>query len=150
MRVPPAYVLPGRESVDDLVKRIADRDRAAFGRLYRRLVRAVFIQVREGVGSPSAAVAVTRAVFVEVWHLAPRCAADQVDGLAWVTAIAVRRVGERLREIDGRRPPLISGYDEFLGRELTAVLGEPPASHRADQRFLSVSPPAPQPSAGST
>lgn len=148
MPVSPVYVLPGRESVNDLVKRIADRDRAAFGRLYRRLVRAVFTQVGESVGSPSAAVAVTRAVFVEVWHLAPRCAADQVDGLAWVTAIAVRRIAERLREIDGRPPPLITGYGEFLGRELTAALGEPPALHRADQRFLSVSPPAPQPSVG--
>ncbi|MFC8850310.1 MULTISPECIES: hypothetical protein [unclassified Micromonospora] len=90
--------------MDDLVKRIADRDRAAFGRLYRRLVRAVFIQVCESVGSPSAAVAVTRAVFVEVWQLAPSCTADQADGLAWVTAIAVRRVAERLRANDGRPP----------------------------------------------
>ena len=90
MPVFPGYAVPGPESVSDLVKRIADRDRAAFGRLYRRLVRAVFIQVCADVGSPSIAVAVTRAVFVEVWQLAPRCA-GQVDGLAWVTAIAVRR-----------------------------------------------------------
>ncbi|WP_189193124.1 hypothetical protein [Micromonospora fulviviridis] len=114
--------------MNDLVERIADRDRAAFGRLYRRLVRAVFIQVCESVGSPSAAVAVTRAVFVEVWQLAPRCAAGQVDGLAWVTAIAVRRTAERLREVDGRTSPLGAEYDELLGRELTAALdGEPPA-----------------------
>ncbi|RKN41084.1 hypothetical protein [Micromonospora endolithica] len=132
MPVPPVYVVPGPESVDDLVKRIADRDRAAFGRLYRRLVRAVFVQVRDSVGSPSVAVAVTRAVFVEVWQLAPRHAADQVGGLAWVTAIAARRAEERLRGIDGRPPPLATsspatGYDAFLGRELTAALGEPAA-----------------------
>ncbi|MEH0981455.1 hypothetical protein [Micromonospora sp. CPCC 205556] len=128
MPVSPAYVVPGRESVDDLVKRIADRDQAAFGRLYRRLVRAVFTQVSARVGSPSAAVAVTRAVFVEVWQLAPRCAAGQVDGLGWVTAIAVRRAEERLREIDVSPSPLLTGYDEFLGHILTTALsGEPPA-----------------------
>lgn len=128
MPVYPVYVVPGPESVNDLVKRIADRDRAAFGRLYRRLVRAVFTQACERVGSPSVAVAVTRAVFVEVWQLAPRCAAGQVDGLAWMTAIADRRAAERLREIGGRTSPLATEYDEFLGRELAAVLGgEPPA-----------------------
>ncbi|MEU7615791.1 hypothetical protein AB0M91_23775 [Micromonospora rifamycinica] len=114
--------------MNDLVKRVADRDRAAFGRLYRRLVRVVFIQVCEVVRRPSVAVAVTRAVFVEVWRLAPGSAAGQVDGLAWVTAIADRRAAERLREIDGRIPPLGAGYDDFVGRELIAALdGEPPA-----------------------
>ncbi|MFI7282597.1 hypothetical protein ACIBOV_20290 [Micromonospora chersina] len=112
--------------MNDLVKRVADRDRAAFGRLYRRLVRVVFIQVCATAGRPSVAVAVTRAVFVEVWQLAPRYA-GQVDGVAWVTAIAVRRAAERLREIDGRTSPLGAGYDEFVGRELIAALdGEPP------------------------
>ncbi|WP_152037813.1 hypothetical protein [Micromonospora sp. B006] len=128
MPVSPVYVVPGPESVNDLVKRVADRDRAAFGRLYRRLVRVVFIQVCEVVRRPSVAVAVTRAVFVEVWQLAPRCAAGQVDGLAWVTAIADRRAAERLREIDGRTSPLDAGYDELVGRELIAALdGEAPA-----------------------
>ncbi|MFI6823750.1 hypothetical protein ACIBJE_22850 [Micromonospora sp. NPDC050187] len=128
MPVSAIYVVPGPESVNDLVKRIADRDRAAFGRLYRRLVRAVFIQVCERVGSPSLAVAVTRAVFVEVWQLAPRSAAGQDDGLAWVIAIAERRAADRFREIHGRTSTLGAEYDEFLGRELTAALGgEPPA-----------------------
>ncbi|GIJ33104.1 hypothetical protein [Micromonospora sediminimaris] len=101
MPVSPVLAAPGPESFDDLVKRVADRDRAAFGRLYRRLVRVVFIQVGEIVGRPAVAVAVTRAVFVEVWQLAPQCVEGQVDGLAWVTAIADRRAAERLREIDG-------------------------------------------------
>ncbi|MEU4780243.1 hypothetical protein [Micromonospora sp. NPDC023633] len=34
---PTGYVVPGPESVDDLVRRIADRDPAAFGRFYRRM-----------------------------------------------------------------------------------------------------------------
>lgn len=127
MPVPPASVTPNSESVNDLVKRVAERDRAAFSHLYRRLVHLVFSQVCEVVGRPSVAVAVTRAVFVEVWQLAPRRAAGHADGLAWVTAIADRRAADRLREIDSRLSGLGAGYDEFLGRELIAALdGEPP------------------------
>lgn len=128
MPVSPTYVAPGAESLNDLVNRIADRDQAAFGRLYRRLVRAVFMQVRESVGSPALAVAVTRAVFVEVWRLAPRSGSRTLDGLAWVTAIAARRAADGLREINGPMPALGTGYDDLIGRELAAALGaKPPA-----------------------
>jgi DNA-directed RNA polymerase specialized sigma24 family protein len=128
MPVPSVYVVPGAESVNDLVNRVADRDQAAFGRLYRRLVRAVFMQVCESVGSPALAVAVTRAVFVEVWRLAPMPASRELDGLAWVTAIAARRAADRLREISDPTPGLGTGYDDLLGRELAVALGaEPPA-----------------------
>ncbi|MFF4879451.1 hypothetical protein [Micromonospora sp. NPDC000668] len=128
MPVPPSYVVPPTESVNDLVKRIADRDQAAFRRFYRRLVRAVFAQVCESLGSRALAVAVTRAVFVEVWRLAPMPASRQLDGIAWVTAIAARRAADRLREINGPTPPLGAAYDDLLGRELAVALGaEPPA-----------------------
>ncbi|MEU4771698.1 hypothetical protein [Micromonospora sp. NPDC023644] len=125
---PTGYVVPGPESVDDLVRRIADRDPAAFGRFYRRLVPAVFAQVRESLGSPAPAVAVTRAVFVEVWRLAPLPGSRQLDGVAWVTAIAARRAADRLRETDGPAPRVATCYDDLVSRELAAVLNrEPPA-----------------------
>ena len=126
MPVPRIYVVPGRESVNDLVKRIADRDQAAFRRFHRRLVRAVFAQVCESLGSPALAVAVTRAVFVEVWRLAPMPASRQLDGTAWVTAIAARRAADRLREINGTMPDLGVAYDDLLGRELAVALGAEP------------------------
>ncbi|MEV4656529.1 hypothetical protein [Micromonospora sp. NPDC049301] len=122
MPVPPSYVVPGPESVNDLVQRIADRDQAAFRRFYRLLVRAVFAQVCESLGSPALAVAVTRAVFVEVWRLAPRSDSRQLDGVAWVTAIAARRAADRLREINGPTSCLPTGYDDLLGRELAVML----------------------------
>ncbi|MGS2618446.1 hypothetical protein ACVCAH_28540 [Micromonospora sp. LZ34] len=128
MPVSPIYVVPGPESVDDLVKRIADRDQAAFGRFYRRLAPAVFAQVCERLGSPALAVAVTRAVFVEVWRLAPLPDSRQLDGVAWVTVIAARRAADRLRQINGPAPCLATGYDDLLGRELAVALGpESPA-----------------------
>jgi DNA-directed RNA polymerase specialized sigma24 family protein len=126
MPVPHICVVPGPESVDDLVKRIADRDQAAFRRFYRRLVRAVFAQVCESLGSPALAVPVTRAVFVEVWRLAPMPASRQLDGITWVTAIAARRAADRLRQINGPTPCLDTGYDDLLGRELAVALGTEP------------------------
>ena len=122
MPVPPSYVEPDPESVNDLVQRIADRDQAAFRRFYRLLVRAVFAQVCESLGSPALAVAVTRAVFVEVWRLAARPDSRQLDGVAWVTAIAARRAADRLREINGPASCLATGYDDLLGRELAVML----------------------------
>ncbi|MFC4021535.1 hypothetical protein ACFOW4_26855 [Micromonospora sp. GCM10011542] len=127
MPVQPICVVPGPESVDDLVTRIAARDQAAFRRFYRRLVRAVFAQVSASLGSPALAVAVTRAVFVEVWRLAPVSGCRHPDGMAWVSAIAARRAAERLREINGPTPNLHCTYDAHLGHELAVALGaEPP------------------------
>ena len=118
------YSAPVAESLNDLVNRVADRDQAAFGRLYGRLVRPIFAQVRASLGSPARAVPVTRAVFVEVWRLAPVSDARRDDVLAWVTGIAARRAGDRLRELD-RQPPA-GGYDGHVGRELVAALGAEP------------------------
>lgn len=123
MPVPSRPAVPGPESVDDLVQRIADRDPTAFGRFYRRLVRTVFDQVSADLRGPTHAVAVTRAVFVEVWRLAPLRGSRQLDGLAWVTAIAARRVADRRRTIDGPTARPDSGYDELLGHELAVLLG---------------------------
>ena len=125
MPVPLSYVLPGPESVGDLVQRIADRDQAAFGRFYRRFVRAVFTEAGAVLGSPALAVAVTRAVFVEVWRLAPVSDLRSLDGRAWLTAITARRAADRLREVTAS-PDLGTGYDELLGRELALALGAAP------------------------
>lgn len=107
MPTPQTYAAPAAESLSDLAGRIADRDQAAFGRLYRRLVRQIFAQIRESLGSTAAAVPVTRAVFVEVWILAPVSGAHRDDVLGWVTAIAARRAADQLRA-PNRPPPAVS------------------------------------------
>jgi DNA-directed RNA polymerase specialized sigma24 family protein len=104
------------------VKRIGKRDQAAFGRLYGRLVRIIFTQLRESLGSPAAAVPVTRAVFVEVWRLARVSDARRDDVLAWVTAIAARWAADRLRMLHHQPPAIETGYDEHLDYELKAAL----------------------------
>lgn len=123
MPTPQIYAVPVAESLSDLVKRIADRDQAAFGRLYRRLVGPIFAQIGESLGSPASAVPVTRAVFVEVWRLAPVCDARRDDVLAWVTAIAARRAADRLRALNHQPSAVDTGYDGHLSHELAAALG---------------------------
>ncbi|MDT0530966.1 hypothetical protein RM555_18405 [Micromonospora sp. DSM 115977] len=126
MSVPPNVVMPGPETVSDLVKRIGDRDQAAFGRFYRRLVRAVFTQLSDSLDSPALAVAVTRAVFVEVWRLAPGHASHHLDGLAWVNAIAARHVADRIREFEQHRRRSATGVDDTLGHEFVLTVGKEP------------------------
>ena len=126
MSDPPNYVMLGPETVSDLVARIGDRDQAAFGRFYRRLVRAVFTQLSDSLDSPAVAVAVTRAVFVEVWRLAPTCASHEVDGLAWVSAIAARRAADRIVEFEQHPCRSATGVDAALGREFILTVGKEP------------------------
>jgi DNA-directed RNA polymerase specialized sigma24 family protein len=124
------YALPGTESLSDLVMRIADRDHAAFGRFYRRLVRPVLAQTRGSFGSTPPAVRVTRAVFVEVWRLAPLFNPRSDDVLAWVTTIVARRVADRLRAPNSHASVVSGDYDGHLDRELSAALGHQPCANR--------------------
>ncbi|MFI6243200.1 hypothetical protein ACIBEF_25330 [Micromonospora sp. NPDC050795] len=96
MLVPSMRVAPDPETVTDLVKRIGDRDQAAFGHFYRCLVRTIFTQLSDSLGSTALAVSVTRAVFVEVWRLAPTSVSADLDGLAWVSDIVARRAAAQL------------------------------------------------------
>jgi DNA-directed RNA polymerase specialized sigma24 family protein len=125
------YAVSVAESLSDLLSRIADRDQAAFGRFYRRLVRPVFAQVRESLGSTAPAVPVARAVFVEVWRLAPLFDPHRDDVLDWVAAIAARRAADRLRALNYHASDVTGGYDGHLERELSTALGAHPRAIRA-------------------
>jgi DNA-directed RNA polymerase specialized sigma24 family protein len=116
------------ESINRLVRHVASRDRAAFRRLHRRLVHQIFTQVRVSVGDTASAVAVTRAVFVEAWRLAPTSAARHDDALGWLTAITARRVADRLRTIDAEPSALAVIYDEHIRLALAAILARPHVS----------------------
>jgi len=122
MRTNHIHAVGTAESLSDLVRRIAERDRAAFGRFYHRLVRRVYTQIHAGLGSPAAAEPVTRAVFVEVWRLAPVSHARHDDVLAWVSAIAARRTADRLRALRHQPLAVDNSYDGHVSHELAAVL----------------------------
>jgi hypothetical protein len=111
---------PSAEVCNRLLARVAARDPIAFRSLYHRLGRRVFQQAREGLGDTASAVAVTKAVFVEVWRLAPVSGARHRDAIGWVTAITARRVAERIES--GVPRSILSGHDDHMERELAAVL----------------------------
>ncbi|MEV0569245.1 hypothetical protein [Dactylosporangium sp. NPDC050588] len=108
-------------SYNILVRQIADRDPAALARLHRLLAHQVFVHVRAGLGDTAAAVSIVRAVFVEVWRLAPVSRMRHDDAHAWLIAIADRRVAEHLCSREWLFS-LAMGYDEHIGLELNALL----------------------------
>lgn len=86
----------------------------------RLLAHQIFAHVRAGLGDTTAE-SVTRAVFVEVWRLAPASRLRRDDARTWLFAIADRRVAEHLRA-RGRPLPLAADYDQHVGLELDALL----------------------------
>ena len=111
---------PSADVCNRLVRRVAERDGTAFRRLYHQSVRRVFRQASDGLGDPAAAVAVTKAVFVEVWRLAPVSVGRHEDAIGWLTDIAARRVMERVAT--GASWSVIGDHDQHVAHELAAVL----------------------------
>jgi DNA-directed RNA polymerase specialized sigma24 family protein len=126
---------PTTGPLDELLARVAARDHAAFSALFSRLVKPVFLRVRAALGDTGAAVAVTRAVFVEAWLRAPD--AERGDALDWLSGIASRRVADRLRAINQRWPSSVdTEYEAHVGAELSAMLR--PDAHAAFRRVEAV------------
>src|SRR5690349_21362526 len=89
-----------RRSARHLIDRIVAGDQAAFQRLCVTLSDWVWQAAIQALPQPLDARAVTRATFLEVWHLAGHHVHDPTDVRAWVTAISTRRINERLRTLD--------------------------------------------------
>ena len=110
------------DRLNELVTRIAARDRVAFRSLYTmlalRLWRCAVAQL-----PPADARAVTRSTFVEIWHLAGHHPdREGHETWAWILSIVARRVDDRTRSGDGQ-PLDGNGHDQHTRLELTALLG---------------------------
>ncbi|MEQ4306100.1 hypothetical protein ABNF97_32730 [Plantactinospora sp. B6F1] len=81
-------------------------------------------------------------MFVEVWRLAPVSDARRDDVLVWITGIAARRAGEKLREIDHHSSAVGTDCDGHFDRELAAGFG-------TEQSTLWSPPPGTQGTGGS-
>ena len=102
-----------------LVARIADGDRSAFRTLYASLAMQVWRDVSRSMPYPVDSQAVTRSTFVEVWHLARYHLDDGgTDTDAWIAAITVQKVAERLRAGLARED-----YDRHTYREFAVIIG---------------------------
>jgi RNA polymerase sigma-70 factor (ECF subfamily) len=87
-------------AADDLVELMtacASGDQQSFADLYDRTARRVYGTVLRVLRSPEHAEEVTQEVYVEVWKLAPRYAAEKGSVMAWINTMAHRRAVDRVR-----------------------------------------------------
>jgi DNA-directed RNA polymerase specialized sigma24 family protein len=115
-----------------LVDRIAVGDRVAFRCLYAMLSQRVWQAASQALPQSVDARAVTRATFLEVWHLAGHHVNHPpADVRVWVAAITARHVDERLRMLDTQRL-LVDDYDRHVYCELAELIG--PGTSRDSNR----------------
>lgn len=88
-----------------LLRRIADGDQRAFGRLYDLMSPRVLGLILAVVGDRAHSEDAMQEVFLETWRSASRFAASQTQGTEWVLAITRRRALEHVRSAspDGER-----------------------------------------------
>lgn len=93
----------GPADVDDLLRRIARGDSAAFEELYDELSAAVHGLARRVVRDPARAEDVTQEVFLEVWRKATRFDEGRGKARTWVMTIAHRRAVDAVRRSEAQK-----------------------------------------------
>src|SRR5881275_3487893 len=88
---------PAPDDPDELLRRVARGDEAAFGRLYDLLSSRVYGLVLRVLRDPAQAEEVSQEVLVEVWRTAGRFDATRGSATSWVLTIAHRRAVDRVR-----------------------------------------------------
>jgi RNA polymerase sigma-70 factor (ECF subfamily) len=87
----------GPATQEELIRRVALGDEAAFEALYDAVAPTIFGLVRRVVRDPAQSEEVAQEVFVEVWQQAGRFDADRGKALSWILVIAHRRAVDRVR-----------------------------------------------------
>lgn len=82
---------------EELIRRVALGDEAAFEALYDAVSPTIFGLVRRVVRDPAQSEEVTQEIFVEIWQQAARFDADRGKALSWILVIAHRRAVDRVR-----------------------------------------------------
>jgi len=85
------------DAVDELLRRIAIRDKGAFAALYDQFSSRVFGLVMRIVIDRAQSEEVLQEVFLEIWEKADRFTATRGRGRAWVFMIAHRRAVDRVK-----------------------------------------------------
>lgn len=101
---------PGND-VDELVRRVARGDTAAFEALYDRVVGTVYGVIRRVLRDPAQSEEVTQEVMVEIWRTASRFDRSRGSAGTWIHTMAHRRAIDRVRSTQAAHD-----RDERIGR----------------------------------
>src|SRR5205814_7002120 len=110
----------GPDPLGRLVSRIAAGDRAAFRHLYGFLALPVWQAATRRLSDPADALAVARATFLDIWHLARHHDPDREDIRDWISSITERRADDRRRSTPD---PLAGVHDAHAHLQLADLLG---------------------------
>lgn len=86
-----------RPDADELLRRVARGDEAAFASLYDAVAGRVLGLARRVVRDPALAEEVTQEVMVEVWRTASRFEPGRGSASAWILTMTHRRAVDRVR-----------------------------------------------------
>jgi RNA polymerase sigma-70 factor (ECF subfamily) len=88
---------PAPPTHEDLIRRVAQGDEAAFEALYDAVAPQVFGLIRRVLRDAAQSEEVVQEVFIEVWQQATRFDADRGEAVSWILVIAHRRAVDRVR-----------------------------------------------------
>ncbi|MGW4350585.1 sigma-70 family RNA polymerase sigma factor [Nocardia sp. NPDC004582] len=108
---------------DTLVRRIAERDRAAYEELYRRTRGLVYSRVLNVLRDIGYAEETCHEVYLQVWRSAPNFDPNRGNALTWLTTLAHHQAVDRVR-----RECTTAGHEHRFGvgeyRPATDVVAE--------------------------
>jgi RNA polymerase sigma-70 factor (ECF subfamily) len=90
-------------SLSDILGRVADGDRAAFGQLYDQIAPRVLGLVRRLLKDYAQSEEVTQEIFLEVWQSAKRYDPNKGGASTWILTMAHRRAVDRIRSSQSTR-----------------------------------------------
>lgn len=109
--MPPVAVLEPTD--EDLLARVADGDRDAFGDLYRRYARAVLGLAMRRLGDRGSAEDAAQEAFASVWRAARTYRRDRGPVAPWLYAVARNAIADRGRaRVDPPAEPLDTPAEE--------------------------------------
>lgn len=84
-------------TTEELLRRVADGDHAAFAQFYDRIAPQVYGLIHKVLRDPAQSEEVAQEVLLEVWRTAPRYDPAKGSGVTWTLTMAHRRAVDRVR-----------------------------------------------------
>jgi RNA polymerase sigma-70 factor, ECF subfamily len=116
------------DSDGELLRRLAERDAAAFEILYRRYARPVYGLALRWLRDREAAEDATQRAFTAIWRSAVTYVPERDGGARWLFTVARNTIVDPRPELDP--PPEPGTEDEWLAFRVHAALAELPEPER--------------------